>query len=62
VAKDKFNETANAVSSRVSGWAIVLTWDRPDGTWYTETITEIPDDVAQTVDMYITELENEKKE
>jgi hypothetical protein len=62
MARKKKNEATNVASSRVSGWAIVLTWERPDGTWYTETRTEIPDDVAQTVDMYITELENEKKE
>jgi len=60
--KDKKVEATSVASPRVTGWAIVLTWERPDGTWYTETRTEIPDDVAQTVDMYITELENEKKE
>ena len=60
--REKKVEATNVASPRVNGWAIVLTWERPDGTWYTETRTEIPDDVAQTVDMYITELENEKKE
>lgn len=62
MARKKKNEATVVASPRVSGWAIVLTWERPDGTWYTETRTEIPDDVAQTMDMYITELENEKKE
>ena len=52
----------NNASPRVSGWAIVLTWERPDGTWYTETKTDVADRVANEVDKYITELENEKKE
>ena len=60
--KDRKVEATFVASPRVSGWAIVMTWERLDGTWYTETRTEIPDDVAQTVDMYITELEDEKKE
>jgi len=60
--KDRKVEATNVASPHVSGWAIVMTWERPDGTWYTETRTEIPDDVAQTMDMYITELEDEKKE
>jgi len=62
MTKDKKNEATNVASPRVKSWAIVLEWERPDGTWYTETRTEIPDDVSQTVDMYITELEDEKKE
>jgi len=52
----------NVGSFRVSGWAIVMTWERPDGTWYTETKTDVADHVAHEVDEWITELENEKKE
>ena len=60
--REKKVEATNVASPRVSGWAIVMTWERPDGTWYTETRTEIPDDVANPIDDYITELEDEKKE
>ena len=62
MAKDKINETANAVSSRVKSWAIVLEWERSDGTWYTETKTDMPNRVSGQIDDYITELEDEKKE
>ena len=61
--KDKKVEATNVASPRVSGWAIVMTWERPDGTWYTETKTneEIPNYVVEPIDDYITELENEKE-
>ena len=49
-------------SSRVKSWAIVLEWERPNGTWYTETKTDIPNRVSGQIDDYITELEDEKKE
>ena len=49
-------------SSRVKSWAIVLEWERPNGTWYTETKTDIPNRVSGQLDDYITELEDEKKE
>ena len=59
MAKDKINETANAVSSRVSGWSIVCEITRPDGTWYTETITDLPSDVSNPVDQWLNEYEKE---
>ena len=31
---------------KCTGWAIVTTAERPDGTWYDETITDIDDDTA----------------
>ena len=49
-------------SSRVKSWAIVLEWEIPNGTWYTETKTDIPNRVSGQIDDYITELEDEKKE
>ena len=52
----------NVASSRVNSWAIVLEWERPNGTWYTETKTDIPNRVSGQIDDYITELEDEKKE
>ena len=60
--REKKVEATNVASPRVNGWAIVLTWERPDGTWYTETKTDVADHVAHEVDEWITELENEKKE
>ena len=47
--KDRKVEATNVASPHVSGWAIVMTWERPDGTWYTETRTEIPDDAAHSL-------------
>ena len=29
---------------KCTGWAIVATMERPDGTWYTDTITDTDDD------------------
>ena len=60
--REKKVEATNVASPRVSGWAIVMTWERPDGTWYTETKTDVPNYVVEQLDDYITELEDEKKE
>ena len=43
-------------------WAIVATMERPDGTWYDETITEIDDETASAVDIFLTEYCEEKEE
>ena len=43
-------------------WAIVATMERPDGTWYDETITEIDDETASAVDTFLTEYCEEKEE
>tara|TARA_R100000664_G_C2665030_1_gene79531 strand:- start:231 stop:428 length:198 start_codon:yes stop_codon:yes gene_type:complete len=56
------DEATNVASPKVKAWAIVLEWERPDGTWYTETKTDIPSRVSNELDDYITELEDEKKE
>ena len=48
---------------KCTGWAIVATMERLDGTWYTDTITEIDDDTASTVDTFLTEYcENKENE
>jgi hypothetical protein len=36
--------------------------ERPDGTWYTDTITDIDDDTASAVDTFLTEYCEEKEE
>lgn len=47
---------------KCTGWAIVTTMERKDGTWYTETITEVDDDTASSVDNFLTEYcENKEK-
>jgi len=40
---------------KCTGWAITTTVERPDGTWYTDTITDKDDDTAQSVDTFLTE-------
>ena len=40
---------------KCTGWAIVTTVERPDGTWYDETITDVDDDTASYVDSFLTE-------
>jgi len=35
--------------------------ERPDGTWYTDTITDIDDDTASTVDTFLTEYCEDKE-
>ncbi len=49
------------MSIKCTGWAIVATMERPDGTYYTESITEIDDDTASTVDTFLTEYCEEKE-
>ena len=60
--KKQKNVATDVATSPVKSWAIVLEWERPDGTWYTETKTDIPNRVSGQIDDYITELEDEKKE
>ena len=40
---------------KIKSWAIVVEWGHDNGTWNTETITEIPDDVSQPIDDWLTE-------
>ena len=47
---------------KCTGWAIVATIERKDGTWYTDTITEIDDDTASSVDTFLNEYIDEKNE
>ena len=43
---------------RIIGWSIDVKWS--DGT--EENISDIPDDVAESVDEYLTEVEKEKND
>lgn len=42
---------------KVTGWAVVCTILRPDNTWYTKTITDLPKYVSEPVDDYFNSLE-----
>ena len=51
------------MKKKCTGWAIVTTMEREDGTWYTETITDIDDDTASSVDNFLTEYcENDNQQ
>ena len=39
-AREYENKKKNKSKHKCTGWAIVATMERPDGTWYDETITE----------------------
>ena len=49
------------MADKCTGWAIVTTAERPDGTWYDETITEMDDDTASAVDTFLTEYCEDKE-
>ena len=49
------------MADKCTSWAIVATMERPDGTWYDETITEIDDDTASSVDQFLTEYCEDKE-
>lgn len=34
------------MKKKPEGWAVVVTWEREDKTWFTETITELPDNIS----------------
>lgn len=34
------------MKKKPEGWAVVVTWEREDKTWFTETITELPDSIS----------------
>ena len=44
---------------KCTNWAIVTTVERPDGTWYDETITNVNDFTASIIDEFLTEYYNE---
>ena len=42
------------MKKKCTGWAIVTTMERPDGTWFTDTITQIDNETATAVDNFLT--------
>ena len=49
------------MTHKCTGWAIVATMERPNKTWYTETITDIDDDTASTIDKFLTDYCEQKE-
>jgi len=49
------------MADKCTGWAIVATMERSDGTWYTDTITEIDNSTASSVDSFLTEYCEDKE-
>ena len=43
-------------------WAIVATMERPDGTWFTDTITEIDNETSTAVDNFLTKYCKDEEE
>ena len=43
-------------------WALSINWQYEDGTWHNELVADLPDSVAQVVDDFITELEEDYNE
>jgi hypothetical protein len=44
--KAKMHEKKKAMSKTATNLAIVVTWEREDKTWYTETITDLPETIS----------------
>ena len=45
-----------------TGWALSINCQYEDGTWHNELVVDLPDSVAQVVDDFITELEEDYNE
>ena len=45
-----------------TGWALSINWQYEDGTWHNELLSELPNSVAQAIDDFITELEEDYNE
>ena len=46
---------------KITDWTITIVVERPDGTWYDETITDVDDDTASYVDSFLTEYYETKE-
>jgi hypothetical protein len=45
--------------NKVTGWAVICTITRPNGTWFDKTITDLPKYVSDPVDEYLNALEKD---
>ena len=56
--KDDAQLEATRPKRQIIGWSVRVEWDNGE----VEDITEVPDDVAGTVDMWLSEIEQELEE
>ena len=48
---------------KITDWTITIVVERPDGTWFTDTITQIDNETSTAVDNFLTEYcEDKEKE
>tara|TARA_R110002060_G_scaffold47304_1_gene58397 strand:+ start:213 stop:383 length:171 start_codon:yes stop_codon:yes gene_type:complete len=47
---------------KVTGWAIVATIERPDGTWFDNTITDVDKETASAVDAFLNDYKSIEEE
>ena len=59
--KAKMHEKKKAMSKKPEGWAVVVTWEREDKTWYTETITDYPEHISIDINEWLNEKLKEEK-
>jgi hypothetical protein len=56
------SETERKKMKKIKSWAIVVEWEYDNETWNTETITDLPSDVSNPVDQWLTEYESEEND
>ena len=47
---------------KVTGWAIVATIERPDGTWFDNTITDFPEHIGITINEWLEDYKSIEEE
>ena len=47
---------------KVTGWAIVATIERPDGTWFDNTITDVDKETASAVGAFLDDYKTTEEE
>ena len=66
LTKNKLNkkkQIGGGMKRKCINWAIVTTMERPDGTWFTDTITEVDKETSTAVDEFLTKyVEDEEGE
>jgi hypothetical protein len=47
---------------KVTGWSIVTTVERPDGTWFDHTITDFPEHIGITINEWLEDYKTTEEE
>ena len=47
---------------KVTGWSIVTTVERPDGTWFDHTITDFPEHIGITINEWLEDYKSIEEE